>query len=259
MGASAASRPVSNGGKPPVGSAGTDIAILDLIRSGVALAGPGALSSWGGARNRADRETRCLSKLQAKNIARAAGHALQMGWPLNRHVTWHLEKSGVAPRGGANAIGRFLKLHRQFLASRGEPFACVWVREDDDGDGMKGAHVHILMHVPSFTAPAVTGRQRRWLRMVTGQPYRTGSLHTSRIGGTVRAAESSPDLYRVNLAAVLAYVLKGAEPGASAALAASDNPFVASLALSRQGEGGHVIGKRCGWSENVGEAARSKH
>jgi len=222
----------------------------------VALAGPGALSSWGGARNRVDRESRSLSIAQAENIAAAAGHALRLGLPLNRHVTWHLEKSGVAPVDGAKAIGRFLKLHRQFLASRGQPFACVWVREDDDGDRSKGAHVHILMHVPSAAAPAVTGRQRRWLRMVTGQPYRAGSLHTSRIGGTVRAAETSPDVYRVNLAAVLVYVLKGGEPGASAAFRASDNPFVASLALSRHGEGGRVIGKRCGWSENIGAAAR---
>ena len=257
MGASVASRPISNGGKASLCPAGTDIAILDLIRSGVALAGPGALSSWGGARNRVDRESRSLSIAQAENIAAAAGHALRLGWPLNRHVTWHLEKSGVAPVDGAKAIGRFLKLHRQFLASRGKPFACVWVREDDDGDQSKGAHVHILMHVPSAAAPAVTGRQRRWLRMVTGQPYRAGSLNTSRIGGTVRAADTLPPSYWVGFAKVLDYVLKGIEAGASAKLRSSSNALFRMLPLYRHGQGGRVIGKRCGWSENIGAAARA--
>jgi len=236
MGASAASRPVSNGGKPPVGSAGTDIAILDLIRSGVALAGPGALSSWGGARNRVDRESRSLSIAQAENIAAAAGHALRLGWPLNRHVTWHLEKSGVAPVDGAKAIGRFLKLHRQFLASRGKPFACVWVREDDDGDQSKGAHVHILMHVPSDAARAVTRRQKRWIRKATLLPYRAKVIRTSRIGGTVRAADTLPPSYWVGFAKVLDYVLKGIEAGASATLRSSPGrppkPWISSTPTS---------------------------
>jgi hypothetical protein len=117
----------------------------------------------------------------------------------------------------------------------------------DSGDDSNGAHVHILIHVPPDAAPAVTGRQRRWLRMVTGKPYRIGGLHTSRIGGTVRAATSAPAVYQANLAAVVAYVLKGSGPDAAAA-----------LVLPRQGEGGRVIGKRVGWSENIGEAARNR-
>ena len=128
MAASVASRPVSNGGKPRVVPIGTDVAILDLCRSGVALAEPGPLSSWGGARNRVDRESRFLSVAHAENIAAAAGHALQLGLPLNRHVTWHLEKSGVAPGDGAKAIGRFLKLHGNFsphVASRSLACGCV--------------------------------------------------------------------------------------------------------------------------------------
>ena len=256
MAASVASRPVSNGGKPRVVPIGTDVAILDLCRSGVALAEPGPLSSWGGARNRVDRESRFLSVAHAENIAAAAGHALQLGLPLNRHVTWHLEKSGVAPGDGAKAIGRFLKLHRQFLAARGQPFACVWVREDDDGDRSKGAHVHILMHVPSAVAPAVTRRQRRWLRMAACQPYSAGSLRTSRIGGTVRAAESGSLHYTVSLAKIVDYLLKGISAGAAERLRRSPVTFLRMLPLQRHGRGGHITGKRCGWSENVGAKAR---
>ena len=79
-----------------------------------------------------------------------------------------------------------------------------------------------------------------------GRPVSRSAPDTSRIGGKVRTAETSPDLYRVNLAAVLAYVLKGEEPGASSALMTSDNPFVANLTLPRYSEGGRVIDKRCG-------------
>ena len=79
-----------------------------------------------------------------------------------------------------------------------------------------------------------------------GRPAGRTAPDTSRIGGKVRTAKTSPDLYRVDLAAVLAYVLKGEEPGASSALMTSDNPFVANLTLPRYSEGGRVIDKRCG-------------
>ena len=85
-----------------------------------------------------------------------------------------------------------------------------------------------------------------------GRPAGRTAPDTSRIGGKARTAETSPDLYRVNLAAVHAYVLKGAESGARAA----ESSFVVSLTLSRHGEGGRVIGNRCRWSENIGVAAQ---
>jgi len=111
--------------------------------------------------------------------------------------------------------------------------------------------------VPSAVAPAVTGRQRRWLRMVTGQPYRAKVIRTSRIGGTVRAADTLPPSYWVGFAKVLDYVLKGIEAGASAKLRSSSNALFRMLPLYRHGQGGRVIGKRCGWSENIGAAARA--
>ncbi len=203
--------------------------------------------SWGGARNRYDRSSDCLTLAQAANIIAAAHHAIRLGLPLNRHLTVHLEKSGVVPCGGAKAIGAYLKLYRQFLASRGFPFAYVWVREDDDGDGTKGAHVHILMHVPPEGAPAAIRRQALWLSRVTGLPYRSGALHTSRIGGKVRTATTLPEVYRPNLDAVVGYLLKGLEQSSAA-----------TLGLRRHDEGGLVIGKRCGWSENIGAASRAR-
>ena len=46
---------------------------------------------------------------------------------------------------------------------------------------------------------------------------------------------------------VVGYLLKGAEPDAAQV-----------LGLSKIEAGGRVIGKRCGWSENIGDAARAR-
>ncbi|GGE21314.1 hypothetical protein GCM10011529_29910 [Polymorphobacter glacialis] len=239
-----------SGDNAPITETGTDFALTGKLKSvghDAASIGGTTNGSWGGARNRSDRESDCLTLRQAQNIIAACCHAVRLGMPLNRHLTVHLEKSGVARRDGAKAVGALMTLHRQLLASRCLPFACVWVREDDDGDGSKGAHAYILMHVPPDAAPVVTRWQRRWLCRVTGLPYRRGALHTSRIGGKVRAATTSPSIYYPNLEAVVTYLLKGV-----------GGETASALGLSRYNQGGNVIGKRCGWSENIGEAARAR-
>jgi len=53
--------------------------------------------------------------------------------------------------------------------------------------------------------------------------------------------------YQVNADAVLAYLLKGADAATGAA-----------LDLPRWGEGGPIIGKRAGWTENIGQSARAR-
>lgn len=232
------------GTNPPMPQAGTPIAFRDSSK--VAAQFPAKPLSWGGARNRADRVSEALTLQQARGIMAAAAFALQIGLPLNRHLTVHWARAGIDDAGAAAATGAFLKRARQLFQKRGEPFAYVWVRENDGGDASKGSHAHLLLHVPPRMARRFTRLQRRWLRQVTGQPYRTDALHTSRIGRNLNAAETMPDTYRANLANVIAYVLKGAEPVTAQV-----------LGLSKIEAGGRVIGKRAGWSENIGAAARS--
>ena len=149
-----------------------------------------------------------------------------------------------------------LKLWREALAERGLPFACVWTRENDDGDASKGSHVHILAHVPATAGPGFLRRLRAWARLaaggryhrrsgrITGPVYAAGAVNTRRIGGRVAAARA---VHEVNLAEALGYLLKGADKQAA------DN-----LKLARLEPGGRVTGKRCGWSENVGPKARQE-
>lgn len=233
------------GGNPPVRQAGTPIAFRDSSK--VVAQFHAKPLSWGGARNRADRVSEALTLQQARGIMAAAAFALQIGLPLNRHLTVHWARAGINDAGAAAATGAFLKRARQLFQKRAEPFAYIWVRENDGGDGSKGSHVHLLLHVPPSMARRFTRLQLRWLRQVTGQAYRTDALHTSRIGGKLNAAGSMPDKYRANLQNVVAYVLKGAEPVAAQV-----------LGLTKIDAGGRVIGKRCGWSENIGAAARER-
>jgi len=60
------------------------------------------------------------------------------------------------------------------------------------------------------------------------------------IGRQLCDAEKGGPLYRANLDAALAYLLKGAD------MAAGD-----ALGLERCGEGGRIIGKRCGRTQNL--------
>jgi hypothetical protein len=157
-------------------------------------------------------------------------------------VTVHWEAAGVPDCHSAKATAAFLTLARDWLRKCGKPFAWAWVRENGYA---KGSHVHILMHCPPELARAFSGMQRRWLRRVTGRPYRARVIRTARIGGSLRAAETNRAVYAENLAAVVAYVLKGASQEAAG-----------KLGLVRLVCGGRVIGKRAATSHNIGRTAR---
>ena len=107
----------------------------------------------------------------------------------------------------------------------------AWVRENDSGDGSKGSHVHILLHCPA-TVP-IGSMWRRWLKRITGHAYRRGTVHTSRIGGSLNTYATFPTVYRANLDRVLAYLCKGVRPEVGA-----------TLGLPRTEPSGLVIGKR---------------
>jgi hypothetical protein len=183
-------------GETSIAATGTDVAQYSKIHAGSAYLETAQARTWGGARNRADRVTVDLTLQQVRNTIEAAQFAVATGIPLNRHITVHWQEAGIADNRAAAATGAFIKLASQFLQKRGEPFAYVWIRENDDGDGCKGSHVHILAHVRPDAAAAFVAMQRSWLRRVTGNPYRKGVIQTARIGGWLRTAETNQELYR---------------------------------------------------------------
>ena len=204
--------------------------------------------SWGGKRNSASRTNDYITFEQATNLIEAAQFAAAAGMPLNRHVTIHWEQAGISDERAAWATGRFQKLACDWIASRGGCFAWAWVRENDPVFGSlhghaKGSHVHILMHLPDGFG--IGRKQRRWLRSITGKPYRARTISTSRIGGRAGACQSALGHYRANLGSVVGYLLKGTLPKAAG-----------RLGLTRREAGGRIIGRRVSTSENIGRTAR---
>lgn len=132
------------------------------------------------------------------------------------------------------------ELAKRTLKQQGAALAALWVRENGPG---KGGHVHILMHLPA--SMNLRNRTRRWI-VAAGGTYRRKVSKIRSIGGRLDRAESDPALYWANADAVLAYVLKAVDPLVGEA-----------MGLDRGGEGGTVIGKRAGWTQNIGLAARS--
>jgi hypothetical protein len=198
----------------------------------------------GGARNQRDRVSADLSHSAAAGIIEATYFALALGLGFNRFVTIHWEAGGVTD--DLAATGRWLKLAGDWIRSRGGTVSFVWVRENGPG---KGAHVHILMHVPPALADPFNRRQRGWLK-ACGTVWKRGVLQSRPIGRDLRhfAGEGPARLtYLENLSAVVDYILKGA-----------DDATRQALKIGRSEPGGVIVGKRCGVSQNIGPAARAR-
>jgi hypothetical protein len=194
---------------------------------------------WGGARNRADRVSWHLSRVQAEKVLMAARVAELTGLRFNRHWTVHYERAGISECDGARFIGHLLKLASAQARRDGGQMAAIWVRENGEG---KGGHVHIMLHLPAGTH--LRNRTRRWI-VAAGGKYRAKVSRVNGIGGRLSFAELGGDPmsdlhYRANAEAVLRYLLKYADLGAGEA-----------LGLARFGEAGRVVGKRAGCTQNL--------
>lgn len=194
---------------------------------------PASLFRHGGARNYASRTSDYLTPKKVLDLIGAAHRARELCLPFNRHITVHWEAAGVPDSRAMAATTAFLKALRDWL---GGETAYLWARENGDG---KGSHVHILAHLPAGQRWH-GARGRRWIERISGKPYTAGVMKTRAIGG---AGEPGGELYAANLAAVLAYALKGVEPDVAAAMAIEHEA------------GGRIIGKRCGRSRNIGPDA----
>lgn len=197
--------------------------------------------SWGGARNRRDRVTTVLLQRHAEGLLMAMAYADLCGLPLTRHWIVDYEKAGIDDSNGAAFVGRLIVFMRRYARARGGSFAAVWVREFGKRNR---AHVHIAFHWPrGWKLGYLT---RRWI-IAAGGTYRKTVSRVEPIGGRVDRAWTNPPLYRANLEKLGNYFVKG-----------GDGTVAAELGLSLRKPGGAIVGKRCGWSENLGAAARRR-
>lgn len=201
--------------------------------------------SWGGSRNRADRVSDSLSLIKAKQIIAAAYQAKNISTPFNLFLTVHWTRAALSDAQAAKATGDLIKYISDWMRTKGVKATWAWVRENDYGDGSKGSHVHIMLHCPASLP--IAKHFRRWLRKVTGRPYRKGVIKTERIGSTLNAYATSPALYAENLDRVIAYCVKGVTPADAL-----------TLSLPKQQDGGRIIGKRCSISQNLNKPVDAK-
>lgn len=210
---------------------GTGDAILGIGRvAGTSNAKPSS-PGRGGARNRADRVSLALSLRQAHAIIAAGQRAMATDRAFNRHVTIHWERAGIPDAGAAKATGDIIKLASDWVRRCSHPLLWCWVRENDAGNGSKGSHVHILLWC--HPTMAIGRMWRRWIKRVSGRPYRAGTFKCRSVGGSLTTASGNPAVYAANLEAVTAYICKGIDPR-----------HASTLGLTRSGEGGRVTGKR---------------
>lgn len=199
-----------------------------------------ANGTWGGARNRRDRVTTALSQHQAEGILKAMAVSELAGMPLNRHWTVDYENAGITDKDGAAFVAKLLGQCRRYARAKGGCFAAVWVREIG---WRNGAHAHIAMHWPSgWKLGHLT---RRWIKQAGGT-YSKGVSLVNPIGRSLVCAETSAALYRANLEVLAGYLLKG-----------SGKAVVAELGLKLVKPSGPIVGKRCGWTQNLGKANQS--
>lgn len=227
-------------GKPAFPEVGTGSAISNFPIGGPADSA--SKSGRGGARNRADRESHGLTAAQIANLRAAERHAARIGLPFTRMITIHWDSAGVPLSCMAKATGRFTDLLGKYLARHGSRSAWLWVMENGEN---KGGHCHMLAHVPGDLVATLTGLQRRWLRTITGKPYRSRVIRSKPIGGRLGLERSNPELHHANVRAALSYLIKGA-----------DGEAASKFGLERLEPGGLVIGKRCSASQNINRKAR---
>lgn len=158
----------------------------------------------------------------------AALAAQDIGEPFTRMTTVHWQLAGVPDHLAATATGKLTKLASDWARRRGARVLWAWARANGQE---QGSHVHLLLACPVHLP---IGRMwKRWLKAITGKPYRAGVIDTGRIGGTLDTHSTDPAKYRQHLWNAVAYVCKGVRPDDAA-----------RLGIDRVKNEGRVTGKR---------------
>jgi hypothetical protein len=247
-----------NGAARPVGTAIANYTNVPSCERPAVFGHPKA--TWGGARNRADRATDLLADAKVAELLDAATFALATDRVFQRHWIVHYGKAGVQPRDGMRFVSKLLNLVSKQARREGGEMTALWVRERASN---YGEHVHILLHLPA--GMRLQGRTRRWIEAALNHgngvfrhhyaPARPRARDKSWVKGVslVRIVAgrlnkiegNNSATHRENAANVVRYLLKSASPETGAA-----------LELTRTGRGGRIVGKRCGWTQNVGKRSR---
>lgn len=193
----------------------------------------------------ADRERKILSDGQVENLFLAKQHAKNIGCPLNHFMTIRLEKcEGEAGKSGtAQArLAPVLERARHWFVRRGHQLTAIWVAEK--GELFGGLHVHVHLHIPSKPR-----RLRRDFVAMMGEwtgvgldPVNRRNCHV--IGQAEVEWPGESTAWEVECC-------YGEEKGERRV----QNYMLKSRS---RWHGSRIVGKRCGFSNNLGPAARAR-
>ena len=174
----------------------------------------------------------------AVNIIQAAGYADQVGLPLNRHLTISWEHAQCI--GWVQEVqGKFLERFSKWTLYHGGVPAYVWSMEKGP---VLGYHSHIFCNIPGVLFRPFKRMAPGW---IDGEPDQSGATKTFK----VTTIKYGAGLRRLNrLKGVTRYILK----------ATNDETTELFGIIQKPQEGGVVVGKRLGTSQNIGRAARER-
>lgn len=180
-----------------------------------------------------NRATNFIRRYPAVNIHHATRYAERIGLPLNRFVTINFDLTECAPGRASHSFRKLLTqrfapwLRRSASIKEQVPPTYVWTIEAAGGQ----TALHWLVHLPQQIHGAFDHRLSDWMAALTGGSLEAGAIK-------IKPIHSIVGLKR--------YVLKGTEPVWAKHLGVRPVPQ------------GVVIGKRSGFSRNLGPAARQR-
>jgi hypothetical protein len=180
------------------------------------------------------RQSRVIRQPAAANLLNAVNLAQAKGLPLNQLVTINLRNAAVGVEDASRLLAGLRDDHmnpwlrrpqrRQGLPGVQPTF--VWSIENPDF-----VHIHMLVHVPAARLEAFHERMALWVAEAFGIDNDPVAYHARDAYGPPGAAK---------------YMIKGLDPVA------------ARLYGVQPSEQGLVVGKRCGFSENIGPTERRR-
>lgn len=179
------------------------------------------------------RRSQHINRHPAVNIHHARRFTGARGAPLNWMVTINFGLGGVEPNEASYVLQRLLAqrfapwLRRAAVNDNDLKPTYVWSLEAPHGV----VSAHLLMHLPPKLARGFRGRMTGWLKTLAGNPIPARAIHVQPIHNEVGLTR---------------YILKGIKP------AWADHLEIEPIA---QGE---IIGKRSGFSRNLGPSARRR-
>lgn len=180
-----------------------------------------------------ERISHFIKRRPAVNIHHAARYSQKIGLPLNRFVTINFDLTTCASGCASHAFRKLLTqrfapwLRRSSDVKRSIPPTYVWTIEC----GGRQTAVHWLVHVPRGIYQAFDRKLSDWLASLLDEPPEPQAIMVKPI---------------YNLTGLRRYLLKGVDP-----------VWAKHLGV-RHVDQGMTVGKRSGFSRNLGPAARQR-